>query len=106
MSDLDVAVQFDLDVDGPRKRRLLDELTVSIQQATGVEAVDLVDLDSVGPEFGYEVLARGVLVHGDPDVAIDLEGKLMVRAIDFEPVERNWQTALDERIREDRFGRP
>lgn len=106
LSDLDVAVRFERDVGAPRKRTLMDELTVAIQGATGVEAVDLVDIDSVGPELGYEALARGVLVHGDRETATDLEAELLLKSPDFEPVRRTCQQALDDRIREGRFGRP
>lgn len=106
LSDLDVAVRFDPDVDGARKWRLLDELTVAIQGATGVEAVDLVDLGSVGPELGYEALARGVLVYGDREVATDLEAELLQKALDLEPAKRAWRAALADRLREGTFGRP
>lgn len=104
LSDLDVAVRFETEVDPPERRRLLDELTVSIQASTGFEAVDLVDLDAVGPELGYEALARGVLVYGDMDDALDLEAKLLLEALDFQPVKRAWQEALDGRIRGGTFG--
>lgn len=104
-SDLDVAVRFEPYVGGPRRRQLLGELTVAIQQATRFEAVDLVDLDSVGPELGYEALSRGVLVYGDPERATDLEAELLQKSLDLEPVKREWRAALDERLREGTFGR-
>lgn len=106
LSDLDVGVRFDSAVEGARRRQLLDELTVAIQESTDVEAVDLVDLDAVGPELGYEAMARGVLVHGDREAATDLEATFLLRALDFRPIRRIWQASLDERLREDRFGRP
>lgn len=106
LSDLDVAVLFDSTVDGPRKRRRLDELTVAIQRATGVEAVDLVDLDATGPELGYEALSTGVLVLGDRERATDLEAELLQKALDLQPVKQAWRAALDERLREGSFGRP
>lgn len=106
LSDLDVGIRFEGDVDRGRKRRLLDELTVAIQRATGAEAVDLVDLDAVGPELGYEALAEGVLVRGDPAEAADLEAELMLKALDLQPIKRAWGEAFEDRIEEGRFGRP
>lgn len=106
LSDLDVGVVFDPELGRPRKRELLDELTVRIQRATNVEAVDLVDLEAAGPDLGYEALARGVVVYGDRQVAADLEASFLLKALDFRPVKRTWQEALDRRLREDRYGRP
>lgn len=106
LSDLDVAVRFDPDVGAAGKRRLLDELTVSIQDATAYEAIDLVDLEAVGPELGYEVLSRGLLVYGDRDAAIDLEATFLLKSLDLQPVKRPWRDAFDDRIREGSFGRP
>lgn len=106
LSDLDVAVRFSQGIGGAQKRRILDELTVSIQERTGHEAVDLVDLDVVGPELGYEALSQGVLVYGDQDAALDLEAEFMLRALDLEPLKRRWRDAFDDRIREGTFGRP
>lgn len=106
LSDLDVAVRFDRGIDGSRRRRMLDELTVAIQESTSVEAIDLVDLDAAGPELGYEALSSGVLVYGDREVATDLETELLQKALDLEPVKREWRAALDARLREGTFGRP
>lgn len=106
LSDLDVAVSFEPSIDRERKLRLMDELTVAIQDATGVEAVDLLDLDTAGPTIGYDALAHGILVYGERDTAIDLEARFLVRKLDFRPVTRAWQGALDERLREGTFGRP
>lgn len=106
LSDLDVAVAFEESVAHERKLRLLDELTVAIQRTTGIEAVDLVDLDSVGPAVGYEALKHGILLCGDPDAAIEREAALLVRKLDFQPVKREWDAALEARIEEGRFGRP
>jgi len=106
LSDLDVAVRFIPEVAPDRKRQLLDELTVSIQEATGHEAVDLVDLDVAGPELGYEALSTGILVYGDRQAALDLEATLLLKSLDQQPMKRTWRRALDDRLREGSFGRP
>ena len=106
LSDLDVAIEFNDDVTHDEKRRLLDELQVAVQDAAGIEAVDLVDLDTASPIIGYAALSRGRLVHGDLAAATDREVALMLRALDFQHVREEWGDALSERIREGRFARP
>jgi predicted nucleotidyltransferase len=106
LSDLDVAVRFEDTVSQERRLRLLDEVTAAIQRATGVEAVDLVDLETVSPAVGYEALARGTLLIGDRAAATDLETRLLHRTLDFAPVKREWGAALSRRITEGEFGRP
>lgn len=105
LSDVDVAIKFEADVGRDRKLQLLDELTVAIQRATGIEAVDLIDLDAVGPALGYNALRDGVLVYGDRETAIELEAEFLLRKLDFQPVKRMWDDALTDRIREGNFGR-
>ena len=78
LSDLDVAVLFNKGASKERKRRLLNELTVSITDATGFEAIDVVDLATVGPELGYEVLSEGTVLLGDKDVIVEFEADLLV----------------------------
>lgn len=105
LSDLDVAVKIEETVPRGRRRRLLDELTVAIQRTTGIEAVDLVDLERVSPAVGYEALARGTLLLGDRAEATALETRLLHRTLDFAPVKREWDAALSRRITEGEFGR-
>lgn len=106
LSDLDVAVRFRSNLSRARRLELLDELTVAIVDATGNEAVDLIDLDSIGPRLGYEALAEGLLVHGDRTEAVELETKFLLRKLDLDPVKRAWDDALDARIRDGTYGRP
>lgn len=106
LSDLDVAVEFEETVSQERTVDVHNELTVAIQDATAIEAVDLVDLDTVGPALGYAALANGMLVAGDRERAIELVTKFLLEKLDFQPVKRQWDAALAERIREGTFGRP
>ena len=105
LSDLDVAVQFEPGVSRERRLELLDSLTACLVRATGFEAVDLVDLDDASPELGYDVLSKGVLIVGDDATAADLRSRFLVRKLDFQPVKEEWQSALEDRIREGRYGR-
>lgn len=105
LSDLDLAVRFEPDVTRARKLALLDDLTVTITDATGIEAIDLIDLDAVGPAVGYAALSEGTLVYGDRSAALDLECKFLLRRLDFQPVKHAWDQALETRLREDTYGR-
>lgn len=106
LSDLDIAVRFRSDVPRSRRLELLDELTVDIVEATGIEAVDLLELDTAGPAVGYAALADGILLRGDRSTAIDLETAFLLRTLDFQQVKQTWDRALDARLREDAYGRP
>ncbi len=106
LSDLDVAIRFESSVGSDRRSKLKLELLAAIEGATGISAIDLVDLDAVGPALGYEALATGTLVHGDAQEAATLEGELLCRKLDLEPIRREWAAALDDRVREGTFGRP
>lgn len=59
LSDLDVAVRFDEDVSEEERRRLLDTITAVIIESTGIDAVDLDDLERVSAALGYDILAHG-----------------------------------------------
>ena len=102
LSDLDVAIRFERDVGGSRRRQPIDTLTVAIQEATGVEAVDI---DAIGPEVGYQALAKGA-VYGDASRSVAVSASFLLRSLDLEPVERRWREALDARLREGTFGGP
>lgn len=40
-------------------------VTAAIIEATGIDAVDLVDLERVAPDLGYDIMAKVVLLVGD-----------------------------------------
>lgn len=64
MSDLDLAVKFSPTCSKEDKFKLLDKVTVKVTECTGFEAVDLVDLETVGAELGYRALRTGTLLMG------------------------------------------
>lgn len=105
-SDLDVAVQFEDAVAPDRKPALLDRLAVAIVTVTGIEAIDLVDLDDAPPALGYRALADGVLVYGERETAVELESTFLLRKLDVQPLKREWDAALTDRIEEGTYGRP
>lgn len=106
LSDLDVAIKFEKAVTPDLKPTLLDRLTATILETTGIDAIDLVDLDEASPALGYRALADGVLVYGDRETAVALESTFLLRMLDFQPVKREWDAALSDRIEGGSFGRP
>lgn len=105
LSDLDVAVRFDEDVSEEERRQLLDTITAAIIESTGIDAVDLVDLERVSADLGYDILAHGVLLIGDQADAIESETTFMMKKFDFKPMKEKFQTALSDRLAEGEYGR-
>lgn len=105
LSDLDVAVQVESHISQSRKVSILGTLRSGISTTTGIDAVDLVDLDVVGPAIGYDVLANGVVVYGDRADAVALRSKFQLMKLDLQPVKREWDDALSRRIEEGSFAR-
>lgn len=104
-SDLDIAVQFESGVPRERRFEVLDELPVAVTERTGIEAVDILDLEETGPRVGYEALSTGILVIGDESDAVTLEARFCCLKLDFEPVYREWQSALETRLEDGTYGR-
>lgn len=102
-SDLDVAVRLEPDVEGPERGRVLDRIAAELEDVSEAEAVDVADVDTMGPHHAYEAARTGVIILGDEAEAI--EARTLLRKLDFEPVREAWRQALDERIEEGRYGR-
>lgn len=105
LSDLDVGVVFEDDLDRRERFRHLDRLTAALADVTGRDAVDVVDLESAPPAIGYEALADGVLILGDEGDATALEARLLSQKLDFAPVKREWAEALETRLDDGSYGR-
>lgn len=106
LSDLDVAVAFHADVPDEKRRSYVDEIVAEILHQTGVEAIDLVDLDRASPAMGYEILSKGELLIGEESAMTERETECLLRKLDFQPVKSAWQDALRARIEEGKYGRP
>lgn len=104
LSDLDIAVKFRRKEPRSRRLRLLSEMITEVTSETGFEAVDVVDLDEVGPHIGYGAVSEGLLVLGDPEEAEELEARFLLKKLDFEPARQMWTESLVRRIREGRYG--
>lgn len=105
LSDVDVAVTFEPDIDDRRRRELLDEITAVLVTSIGRDAIDLIDLDDVSPRLGYEVLHDGEQLLGDPSEATAMEVEFLLEKLDFEPVLETWRSTLETRIAEGTYGR-
>jgi predicted nucleotidyltransferase len=105
LSDLDVAVLFRDNINGKDRIRLLDAITTAIIESTGIDAVDLVDLERTSADLGYDIMTHGVLLLGDRTDAVELETTFLSKKFDFKPVKEEWQTALSNRISEGEYGR-
>lgn len=84
-SDLDIGVVYRHRA-GTEHARLAPVLAAQLGQASGFEAVDVVDLDAQGPIFCHRVLCEGRrLYEADAARRIDFESETIVRALDFQP---------------------
>lgn len=104
-SDLDVAVQLDPEVEGAERGRVLDRLAAELEDATEAEAVDVADLEAMGPHRAYEAARTGILLVGEEADAVALEARTLLTKLDFDPVREAWREGLDERIEGGRYGR-
>jgi uncharacterized protein len=85
-SDLDLAVLFRRSVPRSVRDRLAAELIAEISRATGIEEIDLVDLEEQGPIFAHAVLCEGARLHeADHARRVDFESETVTRALDFRP---------------------
>ena len=83
-SDLDVAVVSA--GRGELSNELLGRLATELSKATGIDAVDVIDLEAQGPIFAHHVLLEGRRVHvGSEERRVDFESDTMVHAFDFRP---------------------
>lgn len=65
-SDIDVAVEFDQNLDEEARRQSLLDVITDISQALQTDDIDVTDLDGIRPEVGVSALADGVLLVGSP----------------------------------------
>jgi predicted nucleotidyltransferase len=106
-SDVDVAVLLrpDLSDDARFETRLA--LIGELGQLLRTDNVDLVVLNEAPPLLAYEVLHKGrVLYCADERERIEFQVRTLREYEDTEPLRRALDSALVERIRTGRFGKP
>lgn len=85
-SDVDIGLVFDRRLPLAERERVALEVAADVARATGIERVDVVDLEEQGPIFCLQVLCEGERIHEiDAAKRIDFESETMVRAFDFRP---------------------
>jgi predicted nucleotidyltransferase len=96
-SDLDVALLLrHEDATAVDHHRLLRDIALRLEDASGGCRVDLVVLEQQGPVFCHHVLSEGRLVwDADPDRRIDFTSTAYTRYLDFYPT---WKIAAASAI--------
>lgn len=66
-SDLDIAVEFDVDHSVDERHRARLELIVDLMEALDTDDIDVADLSAIRPAVGASALRTGVVLLGDAD---------------------------------------
>lgn len=107
LSDIDIAVLFDVSVD---KEAFLSErlkLLVELSSILGTDAVELVVLNEAPPALGYRVTRDGVLLcasNNSNSQIVNFKVKTWDRYFDYQPTQRIFSAGLARRIQEGRYG--
>lgn len=85
-SDLDIGLVYDTSSEAGTHDAIASALAPELSKLTGIDAVDVVDLQAQGPLFAHAVLCEGQLLYeADRERRVDFESDTMVRAFDFRP---------------------
>jgi uncharacterized protein len=109
-SDLDLALVYrDRRRSSEVHDRIAAHLAVEAAKATGIDRVDVIDLEAQGPIFCHRVLLEGRRIHvADEARRVDFESDALVRAFDFRPTyelaTRGKVAAMRRWLREHRDG--
>lgn len=106
-SDLDVGVVY-RERCSDAHERVATGIAIALARATGVEEIDVVELEAQGPIFAHRVLCDGIRAYeGDAARRVDFESETIVRALDFMPTYRlatRGKPAALRRWLEERYG--
>lgn len=67
---------------------------MAILHDTNVEAIHLIDLETVRSAPGYATLANWTLIAGPPERALELESLFLPEKLDIQPVKRESDAVL------------
>ena len=86
-SDIDLGVVYRDPHRAPHEHdRVAVDLASAVARATGVERIDVVDLDAQGHYFQHRVLCEAIrLVVTDEPRRVDFESEAITRGLDFAP---------------------
>jgi len=106
LSDVDVAVWHEPDLDSSQRLRLRLDLIAAAEAALGTAEIDLIMLNGAPPLLRQRALSDGVrLVERDRDERVRLETRAILDYCDTAPLRAQQGRALRQRIREGTFGR-
>ncbi len=106
LSDVDVGVWHEPDLDPAARLRLRLDLTSATARALGTEEVDVVLLNGATPLMRHRAIRDGRrLVERDPKARVRLEARALLEYLDTKPLRAELARGLRHRIEEDRLGR-
>jgi len=106
LSDVDVAVWHDPDLDSSQSWRLQLDLIGAAEEALQTSEIDLVMLNHAPPLLRQRAIRDAVvLVERDRDARVRLETRAILDYCDTVPLRAYFGRALRRRIEEGRFGR-
>jgi|SRR5215471_9684865 len=106
LSDVDVAVWHEGQLDAGTRLRLQLELTRAASDALGSEAVDVVMLNEASPLMRHRAVRDGRrLVDRNPRTRVRLEARSILDYLDTAPLRAELARGQRHRIEENRFGR-
>jgi predicted nucleotidyltransferase len=107
LSDVDVAVWLDPDLDSAERFAARLRLLDSAAAALGTEEVDLVVLNDAPPLLQHRARRGAIrLVDRDAPRRVRFEADALVRYLDTAPLRQELARGLEHRLEEERFGRP
>jgi hypothetical protein len=107
LSDVDIAIWHDADLDSSARLRLQLELMRAASEALHTDEVDIIMLNRAPPLLRHRAVrdARR-LVDRDPVARVRLDARALLDYLDTKPLRTEMSRGLRKRIREGRFGRP
>lgn len=106
LSDVDIAVWHQPDLDPGRRLRLELDLVAGAEAALGTDQIDLIMLNRAPPLLQHRAIAeRGRLVERDHEERVRLETRAVLDFLDTERLRTEQGRGLRRRIAEGRYGR-
>jgi predicted nucleotidyltransferase len=93
-NDIDIAILF--------RQSPPYDLLVSIKEAihrrTGIQRVDLIDLNRTGPVFRFDIIRSGRILYGQDDIVNNFEAKVIKEHMDTEYLRKVQKWFLKEKV--------
>jgi predicted nucleotidyltransferase len=107
LSDVDIAIWHDPDLDPAGRLRLQLELAQAASEALGTDEIDIVMLNRAPPLLRHRAIRDArLLVERDPVARVRLDARALLDYLDTKPLRAEMSRGLRKRIRDGRFGRP